>query len=56
MRCHTLTPDDVVIEDIQQPQVDDEVPNNEPLRRSQRIRKSAIPDEYFTYMGEEMNE
>jgi hypothetical protein len=50
------TPDDVCVESSQQPQVVDNVPVNEPLRRSQRIRKPAIPDDYLTYMSEDMNE
>ena len=38
-----VTPDDVIDENDQQPQIDDEVPNNEPLRRSQRHGYSQRP-------------
>ena len=37
-------------EDQQQPQ---EAPTNETLRRSQRVRRSAIPDDYEVYNIEE---
>ena len=30
--------------------------NNEPVRRSPRVRKSTIPRDYVTYMNEEVNE
>ena len=48
-----VTPDDTSIEDTQQPQIVDDVTNDEPLRRSQRARKPAIPDDYLTYMSED---
>ena len=51
-----VTPDDVSIENAQQPSIVVDVPNNEPLRRSQRTRNSAIPDDYLTYMSEDMDE
>ena len=51
-----VTPNDNSIEETQHPQIVDDVPNNEPLRRSQRTRKPAIPDDYFTYISEAMNE
>src|SRR3990170_6490927 len=51
-----VTPDDVSVESSQQPQVVDDVPVNEPLRRTQRTRKPAIPDDYLTYLSEDMNE
>ena len=37
-----VTPDDVIDENVQQPQIDDEVPNCEPLKRSHRTRKPVI--------------
>nr|AAV24758.1 putative polyprotein [Oryza sativa Japonica Group] len=43
-------------EDTQQPQVVIDEQNNEPVRRSQRVRKSAIPSDYVTYMNKEVNE
>ena len=43
-------------EDAQQPQIVIDEQNNEPVRRSQRVRKSAIPSDYVTYMNEEVNE
>uniref|UniRef100_A0A0A9ACE9 Uncharacterized protein n=1 Tax=Arundo donax TaxID=35708 RepID=A0A0A9ACE9_ARUDO len=32
------------------------VPNDEPLRRSERNRRLAIPSDYMTYMSEDTNE
>jgi hypothetical protein len=40
-------------EEQQEPPVQD-VPHNEPLRRSQRARRSAISDDYEVYVGEEI--
>lgn len=47
---------DISMEDAQQPKVVIEVPNNAPLRRSKRARKSVISDDYVTYMSEDINE
>ena len=43
-----LAPTDVPNEENQQPQEVINEPNNEPLRRSQRVRRSAIPSDYVT--------
>ena len=51
-----VTSNDALIENNQQSQTVINVPNNEPLRRSQRARKPAIPDDYLTYMSEDKNE
>ncbi|KAK1603145.1 hypothetical protein QYE76_007880 [Lolium multiflorum] len=51
-----VTSNDALIENNQQSQTVINVPNNEPLRRSQRARKPAIPDDYLTYMSEDTNE
>jgi hypothetical protein len=40
-------------EEQQEPPVQD-VPHNEPPRRSQRARRSAIPDDYEVYVSEEI--
>jgi hypothetical protein len=40
-------------EEQQEPPVQD-VPHNEPPRRSQRARRSAIPDDYKVYVSEEI--
>jgi hypothetical protein len=40
-------------EEQQQPPIQD-VPHNEPPRRSQRIRRSAISDDYKVYVSEEI--
>ena len=50
------TPNDVSVENSQQPSIVDDVPINEPLRRSQRTRKPAIPNDYLTYLSKDMNE
>ena len=39
----------------QQPPMDINIPINEPLRRSQRNRRSAISDDYVTYMSEDID-
>jgi hypothetical protein len=39
------------VEEQQQPQIED-VPNVEALRRSQRVRRSDIPDDYEVYNTE----
>ncbi|KAK1667613.1 hypothetical protein QYE76_055772 [Lolium multiflorum] len=51
-----VTSNDALIENNQQSQTVINVPNNESLRRSQRARKPAIPDDYLTYMSEDTNE
>ena len=51
-----VTSNDAFVENNQQSQTVINVPNNEPLRRSQRARKPAIPDDYLTYMSEDTNE
>jgi hypothetical protein len=35
--------------------LEDNVPNQENIRRSQRVRKSAIPDDYEIYTSEEFH-
>jgi hypothetical protein len=45
-----VQPPPVAQEEEQQPQ---EAPTNETLRRSQRVRRSAIPDDYEVYNIEE---
>jgi len=53
----SIAPNDESNEDIQQPPVVMNEQNNEqPLRRSQRERRSAIPSDYVTYMSEDTNE
>jgi hypothetical protein len=49
-------PDDVSIESSQQPPFVNDVPINEPLKRSQRTRKPAIADDYLTYLSEDLSE
>jgi hypothetical protein len=45
-----------VIDEEDQPQnIENNVPNQENLRRSQRVGKSAIPDDYKIYKGEEIH-
>jgi hypothetical protein len=46
----------VVIDEEDQPQnLENNVPNQENTRRSQRVRTSAIPDNYEIYMSEEVH-
>ena len=53
----SIAPNDEPNEHVQQPPVVMNEQNNEqPLRRSQRERRSAIPSDYVTYMSEDMNE
>ena len=40
----------------QQPLIEDNEQNNEPLRRSQRNRRPAISDDYMVYMYEDTND
>jgi hypothetical protein len=49
-------PNVVINEEEDQPQnLENNVPNQENIRRSQRVRKSAIPDNYEIYMSEEIH-
>jgi hypothetical protein len=49
-------PNAVIDEEEDQPQnLENNVPNQENVRRSQRVRKSAIPDDYEIYMSEEIH-
>jgi hypothetical protein len=49
-------PNAVIDEEEQQPQnLENNVPNQENIRRSQRVRKSAIPDDYEIYTSEEIH-
>lgn len=41
-------------EEQEQSQLANDVPNVEPLRRSQRVRRSAISDDYEVYMSEDI--
>jgi hypothetical protein len=46
-------PNDVIDEEEDQPQnLENNVPNQENIRRSQRVRKSDIPDDYGIYTSE----
>jgi hypothetical protein len=49
-------PNAVNDEEEEQPQnLENNVPNQENIRRSQRVRKSAIPDDYEIYTSEEIH-
>jgi hypothetical protein len=49
-------PNVVIDEEEYQPQnIENNVPNQENVRRPQRVRKSAIPDDYEIYMSEEIH-
>jgi hypothetical protein len=49
-------PNAVIDEEEDQPQnLENDVPNQENLRRSQRVRKSVIPDDYEIYASEEIH-
>jgi hypothetical protein len=49
-------PNVVIDEEEDQPQnLENNVPNQEIVRRSQRVRKSAIPDDYEIYTSEEIH-
>jgi hypothetical protein len=49
-------PNAVIVEEEEQPQnLENNVPNQENIRRSQRVRKSAIPDDYEIYTSEEIH-
>jgi hypothetical protein len=49
-------PNAVIDEEEEQPQnLENNVPNQENIRRSQRVRKSAIPDDYEIYTSEEIH-
>jgi hypothetical protein len=49
-------PNDVIDEEEDQPHnLENDGPNQENLRRSQRVRKSVIPDDYEIYMNEEIH-
>jgi hypothetical protein len=49
-------PNVIVGEEEDQPHnLENDVPNQENLRRSQRVRKSAIPDDYEIYTSEEIH-
>jgi hypothetical protein len=49
-------PNTVIDEEEEQPQnLENNVPNQENIRRSQRVRKSAIPDDYEIYTSEEIH-
>jgi hypothetical protein len=49
-------PNAVIDEEGYQPQnIENNVPNQENIRRPQRIRKSAIPDNYEIFTSEEIN-
>jgi hypothetical protein len=49
-------PNIVIDEKEDQPQnLENNVPNQENVRRSQRVRKSVIPDDYEIYMSEEIH-
>jgi hypothetical protein len=49
-------PNAVIDEEEEHPQnLENNVPNQENIRRSQRVRKSAIPDDYEIYMSEEIH-
>jgi hypothetical protein len=52
----TEVPNDVIDEEEDQPQnLENNAPNQENVRISQRIRKSAIPDDYEIYASEEIH-
>jgi hypothetical protein len=47
---------DVIDEEEDQPQnLENNVPNQENIRRSQRVRKSAIPGDYEIYTSEKIH-
>jgi hypothetical protein len=49
-------PNAVIDEEEDQPQnLENDVPNQENLRRSQRVRKTVIPDDYEIYVSEEIH-
>jgi hypothetical protein len=49
-------PNAVIDEEEEHPQnLENNVPNQENIRRSQRVRKSAIPNDYEIYMSEEIH-
>jgi hypothetical protein len=49
-------PNAVIDEEEDQPQnLENNMPNQENIRRSQRVRKSVIPDNYEIYTGEEIH-
>jgi hypothetical protein len=49
-------PNDVIEEEEDQPQnLENNVPNQENIRRSQRVRKSAIPGDYEIYTSEKIH-
>jgi hypothetical protein len=49
-------PNVVIDEEEEQPHyLENDVPNQENIRSSQRVRKSAIPDDYEIYMSEEIH-
>jgi hypothetical protein len=50
------TPNVVIDEEEDQPQnLENNVPNQENIRRSQKVRKSAIPNDYEIYTSEEIH-
>ena len=51
-----VAPNNGTNEESQQPHEVISEPNEEQLRRSQRVRRSAIPSDYVTYMSEDLNE
>jgi hypothetical protein len=49
-------PNVVIDEEEEQPQnLENNVPSQENIRRSQRVRKSVIPDDYEIYTSEEIH-
>ena len=51
-----IIPNEINEEDIQQAPAEENKHDGEPLRRSHRVRKSAISSNYVTYMSEDMDE
>jgi len=50
-----IIPNEINEEDIQQAPAEENEHDGEPLRRSHRVRKSAISSNYVTYMSEDMD-
>ena len=51
-----IIPNEINEEDIQQAPAEENKHDGEPLRRSHRVRMSAISSNYVTYMSEDMDE